>query len=433
MSPEIIALLMIVLLFALFVIGLEIGFAMAAVGFIGFGLLVNFQAALYMVAMDFYHVFTSYGFTVIPVFVLMGQLSASAGVSRDLYKAANRWVGHAPGGLAIATVMAAAAFKAMCGSSIATTATFATVAVPEMDKYGYDKRLSCGTAATVGTLGALIPPSTTLVIYGLLTETSIGKLFLAGIIPGFIVTLVFMLTLFFWCRSNPNLGPRGERSTWRQRFAAVPTVAGVLVIFLVVVGGLMLGFFSPTEAGSVGVLAVLILVVAKRDMDLKRFITAVMESVRLGCMVLTLTAGATVLGHFFSVTKMVFWVGEWLGSLPVPSSMVIMIILLVFLIGGQFIEDMAFFILSMPIFFPIAVKLGFDPVWFGIVITTTLMIGVIIPPMAIVVFVASGITKVPIGTIYKGIYPFFWGLVFCNLLFLFFPQVSLWLPNLFIK
>jgi len=432
-SVEIIAALIILLLFALFVVGVEIGFAMALTGFIGFGVMVNFRAALDLVAMDFYSVFSSYGLIVIPLFVFMGQIGASAGLSKSLYDLGYRCVGHISGGLAIATVVAATAFKAICGSAVATSATFATIAIPEMDRYGYDKRLSCGTVATVGTLGGILPPSVGLVIYGLITDTSIGKLFLAGIIPGLIIALTFALTLFLWCKINPKLGPKGERSTWKQRLIALPPVAWVLAIFVLVVGGLMWGFFSPTEAGSVGVFAVLVLVVGKGDMDLKRFIKSIKDSVKIGCMVLVLIAGATVLGHFFAVTKMPFLVADWLANLPVHRSIIIMIILLVYLIGGSIIEDMAFFILATPIFLPIVLKLGYDPIWFGMILSVTMMMGIILPPMAVNVFVVSGIAKVPLGTVYKGIYPFLAGLVVCNLLVLFIPQLSLWLPNLLMK
>jgi tripartite ATP-independent transporter DctM subunit len=433
MSLELIACLVILLLFALFIWGVEIGFAMAITGFLGFAAIVNVRAALDLVAMDFYTVFSSYSLIVIPLFVLMGQIGASAGVSKSLYDLGFKCVGHVSGGLAIATVVAATAFKAICGSAVATSATFATIAIPEMDRYGYDKRLSCGTVATVGTLGGIMPPSVGLVIYGLITDTSIGKLFLAGIIPGLIIAFTFALTLFLWCKINPKLGPKGERSTWKQRLVALPPVGLVLAIFVLVVGGLMWGFFSPTEAGSVGAFAVLVLVVAKGDMDLKRFIASLKDSVKIGCMVLVLIAGATVLGHFFAVTKMPYLVADWLSTLPVHRSVIIMIILLVYLIGGSFIEDMAFFILATPIFLPIVLKLGYDPVWFGMILSVTMMMGIILPPMAVNVFVVAGIAKVPLGTVYKGIYPFLVGLVICNLLVLFIPQLSLWLPSLFMK
>ncbi|MCA1961709.1 MAG: TRAP transporter large permease [Desulfomonile sp.] len=433
MSVATISILAILLLFVFFLMGLEIGLAMALAGFIGFAAIVNVDAALNLVAKDVYGVLSSYGFTVIPLFVLMGQLGASGGIARNLYDSAYKFIGHVPGGLAIGTVAAATAFKAICGSSPATAATFATIAVPEMDRYNYDRRLSCGTVATVGTLGILIPPSVVLIIYGVLTETSIGRLFLAGIIPGLMVAFSFVVTLFGWSVLNPKLGPKGERSTWKARFASLPSVVWVLLVFVLVVGGLMQGFFTPTEAGSVGTFAVLVLTLAKKDMDLKRFIKAVNDTLRIGCMVLILLAGATILGHFFAVTRTPYLVATWLESLNVGSSIVIFIIIGVYLIGGSFIEDLAFLILATPIFLPVVLKLGYDPVWFGIIISVVTMIGVILPPMAINAFVVSGVTKEPISTIYKGIYPFVVGMSICLLILVFVPEISLWLPSVFMK
>ena len=324
MSIATIGFLVIILLFVFFLLGLEIGFSMALAGFIGFAAIVNVDAAMNLVAKDIFSVLSSYGFTVIAMFVFMGQVGASGGVARSLYDSAYKFIGHIPGGLALGTVVAGTAFKAICGSSPATAATFATIAVPEMDRYGYDKRLSCGTVATVGTLGVLIPPSVVLIIYGIITETSIGKLFLAGIIPGLMVAFSFAVTVVGWSMINPALGPKGEKSTWKQRFASLPPVLWVITIFLVVVGGLMAGFFTPTEAGSVGTFAVLILTITKKDMDLKRFMQAISETLRIACMVLMLVAGATILGHFFAVTRTPFLVAEWLGGLSVPPIVVML-------------------------------------------------------------------------------------------------------------
>ena len=433
MEMATVTILVIVLLFALFFAGLGIGISMALAGFVGFAVIVNANAALNLVSGDIWTVFSSYSFTVIPLFVLMGQIGVGAGMAKSLYDSAYKMIGHVPGGLAIGTVLAGTAFKAICGSTTATTATFATIAVPEMDRYGYDKRLSTGIVATIGTLGAIFPPSVVLVIYGLITETSIGKLFLAGIVPGLVIALSFVLTLFGWCKINPALGPAGERSTWKERIASLGPVAWVVAIFLVVVGGLMTGFFTPTEAGSVGSLAVLLLAMAKRDITLRRFIESVMDSLLISSMVFILLAGATILGHFFAVTKTPILMGEWLSGLPLSRELIMLIIIAIYLIGGSFIEDLAFLILVTPIFLPMVLKLGYDPVWFGVIVSVTCMIGIIIPPMAVNVFVVSGVTKVPIGTVYKGCYPYIVGMSVCLLLFLFFPQISLWLPNLMIK
>jgi C4-dicarboxylate transporter DctM subunit len=394
---------------------------------------VSLPAALNLMAKDVVAVFGSYGFTVIPLFVLMGQIGASGGIARGLYDCAYRFLGHIPGGLAIGTVAAATAFKAICGSSPATAATFATVAVPEMDRYGYDKRLSCGTVATVGTLGVLIPPSVTLIVYGILTETSIGKLFLAGIIPGLLIAASFVVTLYGWCRLNPALGPAGERSDWGARLRSLPPIFWVLVVFLLVVGGLMKGFFTPTEAGSVGSFAVLVLTAAKREMTPRRFGKALLDALRIACMVITLIAGATIMGHFFVVTQIPSRVAEWLGALALPPFVIMLAIIAVYLIGGSFIEDLAFLILATPIFLPVVLKMGYDPVWFGVIVSVVTMIGVILPPVAINAFVVSGVTGTPVGTIYRGIYPHIAGMALMLLLLLLFPGISLWLPGLFMK
>jgi tripartite ATP-independent transporter DctM subunit len=433
MSVAAISLLVILLLFGLFFIGLEIGFAMALAGFVGFAAIINIDAAFSLVAKDIFSVFSSYGFTVIPMFVLMGQVGASGGVARSLYDSAYKFLGHIPGGLALGTVVAATMFKAICGSSPATAATFATIAVPEMDRYGYDRRLSCGTVATVGTLGILIPPSVVLIVYGILTETSIGKLFLAGIIPGLMIAFSFAATVIGWNIINPSLGPRGERSTWAKRFASLPPVLLVGLIFTVVVGGLMYGFFTPTEAGSVGTMAVLVLTFAKKDMDLKKFIKAIKETLRIACMVLVLIAGATILGHFFAVTRTPYLVAQWMEGLQLDRNIIMLIIVAVYLIGGSFIEDLAFLILATPIFLPVVIKMGYDPIWFGVIVCVITMIGIILPPVAINAFVVSGVTKEPVGTIYKGVYPYLIGMVICLLILLLFPEISLWAPNTFMK
>ena len=433
MSIAEIGLLTTLFLFVLFFIGLEIGPAMALAGFVGFAYIVNLNAALNLVAKDVFNVFDSYGFTVIPLFVLMGQVGASGGVARSLYDCAYKWMGHIPGGLAIGTVAAATAFKAICGSSPATAATFASIAVPEMDRYNYDRRLSCGTVATVGTLGILIPPSVVLIIYGVLTETSIGKLFMAGIIPGLMVAASFAATLLGWNLINPKLGPRGAKSTWKERFAAVPSVLGVGIVFLLVVGGLMFGFFTPSEAGSVGTIAVLILTLIKKDMDMKRFMRAVSDTLRIGCMVMVLLAGAMILGHFFAVTRTPFIVATWLEGLHVSPFVIMLIIWGVYLIGGSFIEDLAFLVLATPIFLPVAIKMGYDPIAFGVIIAIITMIGVILPPMAINAFVVAGVCKVSITTVYNGIYPYLIGMTICLLIVILFPEISMWLPNMFFK
>jgi C4-dicarboxylate transporter DctM subunit len=417
----------------LFLTGIELGFAMALVGFVGFSYIKTWNAGFNLLSQDIFDVFASYGFTVIPLFVLMGQVAFNAGIAKRLYDASYKFIGHIPGGLAMATVVGATAFKAICGSSPATVATFASVAVPEMDRYGYSKKLSTGIVATVGTLGMLIPPSVTLIIFGMITEQSIGRLFLAGIIPGLIIAFFFIAIIYGWCKINPSLGPKGSRSTWKERLAALPEVSWVLIIFLLVIGGLMKGFFTPTEAGSVGTFAVLVLALVKRDINFKKFVKSVEESLQTGCMVLMLLAGSTILGHFLAVTKIPMLAADWVVQLPLNRYVIIVLISMIYQVGGSFIDDLAFMILATPIFFPAILKLGFDPIWFGMIIAITVMIGAVIPPVALCVFVVKNITKVPFSVIYSGVYPFLISLIVCAILLFLFPQIALFLPSVLMK
>jgi C4-dicarboxylate transporter DctM subunit len=433
MSEVAIGILGLAVILLLFLTGIELGFAMALVGFLGFSYIVSVKAGLNLLAKDVFDVLANYGFTVIPLFVLMGQVAFNAGIAKRLYDSAYKFIGHVPGGLAMATVGGATAFKAICGSSPATAATFASVAVPEMDRYNYDKKLSTGIVATVGTLGILMPPSVTLIVFGIITEQSIGRLFLAGIIPGLIIAFFFICIIYGWCKMDPSLGPKGERSTWKARIASLPEVIWVVVIFLLVIVGLMRGFFTPTEAGSVGTFAVLLLTIFKRDMNLKGYLKSVGESLRTACMVLMLIAGSTVLGHFLAVTKIPMIAADWIIELPFHKLTVMVLIALIYLLGGSFIDDLAFMVLATPIFYPVIIKMGFDPIWFGMIIGITVMIGVVIPPVAINVFVVKNITKVPFGVIYKGVVPFLISLVVCGALLFLFPQLALFLPSVLMK
>jgi len=433
MSEVSVGILGMALVLCLFLTGIELGFAMALVGFLGFSYLVSVQAALNLLAKDIFDVFANYGFTVIPLFVLMGQIAFNAGIAKRLYNTSYKFVGHIPGGLAMATVGGAAAFGAITGSSPATAATFASVAVPEMDRYGYHKKLSTGIVSSVGTLGSLVPPSVTLIVYGIITEQSIGRLFLAGVIPGMMISLFLFAIVYGWCKINPSLGPKGERSTWKERIVSLKDVIWAIGIFVVVIGGLTWGFFTPTEAGSIGTFAVLLLSVTKRDINFKGFVKSVAEALRTACMVLVLIAGSTIFGHFLIVTKIPILAADWIVELPYPHFLIMIFILLIYEIGGSFIDDLAFMVLATPIFFPVVIKLGYDPIWFGVILHIFVMIGCLIPPVAINVFVVKNITKTPFGVIYKGVLPFLIGLVFCAALLFLFPQLALFLPSVLMR
>jgi tripartite ATP-independent transporter DctM subunit len=431
MNEVMIGILGLVVVMALFLTGIELGFAMAIVGFLGFSYIVSFKAGLNLLAKDIFDVFASYGFTVIPLFVLMGQIAFNAGIAKRLYDTGYKFIGHIPGGLAMATVAGAAAFGTVTGSATATAATFGSVAYPEMERYQYSKKLSTGVIAAGGTLGSLIPPSVTLIVFGMITETSIGKLFLAATVPGLIVTLLFIFIIYGWCKINPSIGPKGERSTWKERWVSLKEVIWVILIFLIVTGGMSWGFFTPTEAGSAGTFAVLLLSIVKRDINFKGFIKSVAESLRTACMVLMLIAGSTILGHFLVVTKIPILAADWVERLPLPPFLIMILILLIYELGGSFIDDLAFLILATPIFYPVVLKLGYDAIWFGVILHIFAMIGIIIPPVAINVFVVKNLTRVPFGVIYSGVYPFLIGLIFCAALLFIFPQLMLFLPSLF--
>jgi len=433
MNEMTVGIIALVVLLALFATGIELGFAMAAVGFVGFAYFNGFSAATNLLGRDLYDVMTNYGYTVFPLFILMGQIGFNAGIAIRLYNAANKFVGHIPGGLAMATVMGATGFKAICGSSAATSATFASVAVPEMDRYGYDRRLSTGIVATVGSLGCIIPPSVVLIIFGILTEQSIGQLFLAGIIPGLIIAFFFLVIIYGWVKIYPNAAPLSGRSTWGERVRSLPEVFWVLLVFLLVVGGIMTGFFTPTEAGAVGTFAIFILAIATRNMGFKKYVNSLSEAVRTAGMILMLIAGSTVLGHFIAVTNIPQAVADYVVALPLNRYVIMILICFVYELGGSFIDDLAFMILATPIFYPAVIKLGFNPLWFGILIGVVVMIGVVIPPVAVCVFVVKNITKEPMSRIYRGVMPFLLSLVVVWALMFFFPQLALWLPSVFYK
>jgi tripartite ATP-independent transporter DctM subunit len=431
MNETTICILALVFLLALFTTGIELGFAMALVGFAGFAYLHGFTAAINLLSGDVFEAFTNYGYTVFPLFMLMGQIGLNSGIAERLYGSANKFIGHIPGGLAMATVVGAAAFKAICGSSTATAATFASVAIPEMNRYNYDKRLSTGIIATVGTLGCMIPPSVGLIIYGIITEQSIGKLFLAGIIPGLLIASFFMVIIYGWAKIDPKVAPMAERSTWKARVRTLPELIWVLLVFFVVVGGIMAGFFTPSEAAAVGTFVLLILTFARRNMTIKAYIKSVRETLDIAGMILMIIAGSVILGHFMAVTNVPQKLADWVVTLPMNRYMILIVICLIYEIGGSFIDDLAFMILATPIFFPAVLKLGFDPIWFGILIAVVVAIGVVIPPVAVCVFVVKNITGVPIGQIYKGVMPFLISLVLVWGLLFFFPGLALWLPSLF--
>jgi tripartite ATP-independent transporter DctM subunit len=429
MSEVVVGCTCLVGLLVLFLSGIELAFAMTIMGFLGFAYLRSPDAAISLLGKDYFDAFTSYTFTVIPLFVFMGQIVFNSGMAEKLYGAVRKYIGHVSGGLAMATVVGAAIFKSISGSTIATAATFSSVAVPEMDKYGYSRKLSTGVVSSVGTLGWLIPPSGNLIIYAMLTDQSIGRLFLAGVIPGIMMAIFFLAAIVGWVKINPSLAQKGPRFTWPERISGSSVIVWPILIFVAVVGGLLAGLFTPTEAGAAGCITVLALTLIQRDLNFSKFNKSLRESLKMGCMVLMLVASSAVLGHLVELSKIPMIMADFVLGLHLHRFVVLVLIIFVYLLGGSFIEDMAFMILATPIFYPTIIKLGFDPIWFGIIIGVTLMIGVIIPPVAVTVFVVASITKESVWLVYRGVTPFIIAIVVGMLLLFAFPELATWLPN----
>lgn len=415
----------------LLVCSLPVALSMGIAGVVGYACVVNGKAALAILSADLYDIFSNYSLTVIPLFVFMGQVAFHSGISRRLFAAANCWLSAFKGGLAMATIGACAAFGAICGSGPATAATMAAVALPEMRRFKYDNALASGAVAAGGGLGMLIPPSVVFIVYGILTEQSIGKLFIAGIVPGLLVALLFCMTIAIHCRLRPELAPPVASVPWRQRFRSLLGVGEMMTLFLFVMGGMFLGFFTPTEAAAVGAAGSVIIAALGGNCSFRMLKQAAWETVRTSCMVLVIVAGATIFGHFLAVSGLPMKFASALAVLPVPPWMVIIMIIAFYLIAGCFIDSLALVLLTVPIFYPVILELGYDSIWFGVMIVLVTQMGVITPPVGVNAYVVSGIERsIPLQTIFRGCVPFLLALVMATLLVLIFPALATWLPAL---
>ena len=420
-----------VLLIVLFVFGMPVGFAMAVVGFCGFAYVVSFNAALNMIAADLWTTFSKYGLTVIPLFILMGYLAFNAGIAERLYDAAYKWMGHWRGGLAIATIGADELFAAICGSNTATAATMGAVALPQMDKYNYDTRLSSGTVVTGGTLGTVMPPSVVLIIIGLQTEQSIVELFLAGILPAIVLGLMFVATIFLLCRIYPNFGPAGPKTPFKEKLKSLLGVIEAITIFVLVIGGLYTGFFTPTEAGAVGVFFTFIVSALARRLTWKGLLHSFENTLRISCMVFMLVTGAIIFGRFLAVTRLPFIIADFAAGLPVSPYAILMIVLLIYLIGGCFMDSLGFLVLTIPIFFPLGIALNFNPIWYSILLTMVTTMGAITPPVGVNIYVVKALAPdVKLATIFKSVSYFLVACVISIIILIIFPQLALLIPRL---
>jgi len=435
MDPTTAGIIGIIVMVFLFMTRMPVAFVMMLVGFIGFSLLTSWKGGLNLMSRNVYDAFASYELSTIPLFILMGQIAFNCGISKRLYDTAYRFLGNTRGGLAMATVSACTAFGAVCGSSPATAATMSTVGIPEMKRYGYANSLATASVASGGGLGMIMPPSVVLIIYGVLTEQSIGALFVSGILPAILLTALFVVGIYLQCKVNPNLGPKGTPFTWSEKFKSLLNLIDTLLIFALVIGGLFWGLFTPTEAASIGVIGVLALAVIKRQLTWKAFVNSLNETLRTSCMVLVLIAGAVVFGKFLAVTRIPFDIANWVSAFDMPPFAIMGAIILIYFIGGCFMDSLALIMLTIPVFFPVVTNMGYDPIWFGIIIVLVTEMGVITPPVGINVYVVYGMCQkiapsVTLEEIFKGILPFMAAIILGITLLFIFPQIILFLPGL---
>ncbi|MFP6710524.1 MAG: TRAP transporter large permease subunit [Rhodospirillales bacterium] len=430
MDPITLSIIIFALLFGLLAIGLPIGFAMAATGFLGSIMLIDLNAALSLLGQTAYETTITFNLSIVPMFILMGYFASNSGLSEALFRACNTWLGHRRGGLALATIGGCGAFAAVCGSSIATAATMTQVALPEMKRFNYDYSLATGSIAAGGTIGILIPPSVILVLYGILTETNIGELFLAGFIPGILTIIFFMATISIMTRIFPDIGPRGEKTTFKQKILAFKDVWGTVILFTLVIGGIYTGIFSPEEAAGIGASGALALALLARTMSWAVFVNCLMETVRTSAMIFTILIGAILFNNFLVLSAVPDAIGAWIGGLPFSDIVIMLIILLIYLIMGCALDSLAMILLTIPIFFPVVINLGFDPIWFGIIVVMVVELGLITPPVGMNVFIIKGMApEVPLSKIYKGVLPFVIAQILLIGLILAFPKIATWLPS----
>ena len=435
MDPVIAGVIGTVLVFLLLFLGMPIAFALMLVGFAGISYLASIEAALPIAARTVYEVSAYYPYTVIPLFIVMGGFAGSSGMTKDLYSTFDKWFRKLPGGLGIATIGACAGFAAVSGSSVATAATMGTVALPEMKRFNYHPRLATGTVAAGGTLGFLIPPSIGFIVYGMLTEQSIGKLLVAGMIPGLILAVAYMAIVVVWVKLNPSVAPVSpEAVSWREKFSALLGVWEPLAIFLLVMGGIYGGLFTPTEAGAMGATVLFLVAIIKRKLNRQNLVGALLEAVRISVMVLFLVAGANVFSYFLALSTIPMKVASWAAALEVSPYLIHTIIVIIYLFLGCFLDAISMMVLTMPVIYPVILALGFNPIWFGVIAVLMMEAGLITPPMGLNIFTVAGVAKdVPIETIFRGVAPFLLSIFAIVILITIFPKLALFLPNMMLR
>lgn len=430
MSAEVTGILGICILFMLLIFRTPVAFAMLLVGFFGYWTLEGSRSAGALLVTESYSAVANYSLIVVPMFVLLGNISSAAGYSRGLYDAAFAWVGRFRGGLASASVLGCAAFAAVSGSSVATAVTIGKVALPEMSRLGYAPGLATGSIAAGGTLGFLIPPSTGFVLYAILTEESIGQLFMAGILPGILLALLFMMVIWLITWRNPKAGPSGEIVPFKEKLQLSAKSAPLLGVIIISIGGIYVGAFTPVEASGIGAILVLIFALVQRKLRFDTFRDAVFDTLKTSAMLYTIVIGANVLNPFFAVTHIPETLGQGLQGLDWGAYGTLFIILLAYIIMGMFMDGLSMLVVSIPIVFPVIQQLGFDPIWFGVVVVIVIEMGMITPPVGLNVFVVRAVARnVPLTTIFSGVTPFLLAMIVGLLLIIVFPQIALFIPQ----
>jgi C4-dicarboxylate transporter DctM subunit len=431
MSPVQIGIIVIVGLIVVLFSGMPVAIVMALMGFVGFSFVVSPDAALSLLGKDIFGEASKYSLTVLPMFILMGQFAFFSGTGNRSFESAYKFLGRVRGGLALATTLACAVFAAVCGSTNAGAAAMGAITIPEMRKYKYHPSLATGCVAAGGTLSILIPPSTVFIVYGILTQVSIGKLFLAGIGPGIMLTLLFLATVFVICRLHPDYGPIGEQFSLREKMVSLLGIIDVVILFLLVMGGLFIGFFTPTEAGAVGAGGALVLALIKRQITWKGIVQSFWDTARLSCMIMFILVGAAIFGHFISVSRVPFVLSTWISDTGMPPAIIIGMIIIFYFIGGCFVSTLALIMVTIPIFYPLIQVINFDPILFGVIIVLVSEMGVITPPVGVNVYIIKGVTQdIPLEVIFRGIVPFLVAVIIATIIVIIFPQIALFLPGL---
>ncbi len=418
------------LMLVMMLLGFPIAFSMGLLGILGLWYLTGFKISMGALGIAVYDSVSEYYLCVVPFFILMGLLCLKAGISRSLYRASHAWFGQMPGGLAVGTVLGCGGFAAICGDSMATAATMSSVSLPEMKKYQYDDSLATGSVAAGGTLGILIPPSIGFIAYGIITEQSVGQLFMAGMIPGILLMILFAVTIYIRCRKNPRLGPAAAASTMAQKIASLKDVWQVFLLFCVVIGGIYSGLVTPTEAGGVGAVGALLIAFLSKEFSFKGLLEALIGGIEMSTMILTILIGVTILGNFVTLTQIPMELAGFLERLDVSRYVLFVLILVLYLFLGMVMNIIPMIMLTLPILFPTIMALGFDPIWFGVIMVIMMEMGQITPPVGINVFVIHGVSEgVSMATIFKGVLPFLLVQILVIVILTFFPDIALYLPN----